>query len=169
MARLKRVFKNSLECAHIFNAQTQAEGKGGHAFFEGDKFYSYGHHFEAARIIPVKGEKIWPVFITTRRYSMTTAGHIGDVTRATNNRDQFFVPSFDPSAPDNIEYYHREICGRKALFLRATLRADSKRFSLVHMIREFENYLELFPKIPANTEKSAAQFARRVIRGAGNP
>jgi hypothetical protein len=51
-------------------AQGATSGKTKHMFIEGDKIYSYGHHFPIARRI--EGNK---VYFTTQRYSPTTSHH----------------------------------------------------------------------------------------------
>lgn len=102
MPRVKTVFRNSAEVAHIWVQQTHAEGRCANVFFEGETIYSYGRHFPMAKFYTVGGRRC--VLRTTRRYSNTTNKHQGDVWRALNDLGVpiYFVQDVDrtPLASD---------------------------------------------------------------------
>mgnify|MGYP000094747674 CR=1 FL=1 len=63
---------NNSMVAHLWANEQQDSAIGSNFYFEGASIYSYGHHFEAGRIVRNKrGEKAY--LITTRYYSKTTA------------------------------------------------------------------------------------------------
>ena len=85
---------NNSQVAHCWANQTKAKGRGSNFFFEGESIYSYGGHFEVARL--VQTEKGKPISLhTTTLYSVTTESHKSAALAACHNlHDQFFVPSF---------------------------------------------------------------------------
>lgn len=87
----KHVFKAS-EIEHIWAQQKLASGRNpqGNVFFEGPSLFSYGHHFETARFV-----KPGVVFITTRTYSSTTAGHVRAARSAVSHLKRYDVKTMD--------------------------------------------------------------------------
>lgn len=75
-----------------------------HIYFRENRIYSYGEHFEIARII-----NNVTVFITTKTYSVTTARHINAVNHGALRyfRYIFTVPTFD-NHKANVEYYQQQ-------------------------------------------------------------
>lgn len=67
--------------AHFWANQVQERGRSGSMFFSGASIYSYGRHFEMARIARVKSEhvsglnKTGVVLFNPKDYSVTTARH----------------------------------------------------------------------------------------------
>lgn len=45
---MKTVFSNHAQCAHVWAAQTQSEGRSGPLWFDGPTIYSYGRHYAVA-------------------------------------------------------------------------------------------------------------------------
>ena len=108
--RIKKVFRNMAEVAHIWAQQTQDEGRCSNGFFEGDTIYSYGKHFPIARIFTDDaGNKT--VFFTTRTYSNTTAKHIGYTNNACSHMDTLYmndiVTTDDIYSDYAYTWYHR--------------------------------------------------------------
>lgn len=66
---MKTVFSTS-EVPHIWAQRSQNEGRGGNVFFDGDKIYSYGHHYVMAMF---HGDSL--VLMNEHNYSASTAGH----------------------------------------------------------------------------------------------
>jgi len=97
--RLKTVFKNNSQTAHMWASQTQEYGKspGGNLFFEGDTIYSYGHHYAVAKLYTIKGQKI--CLINTTSYSSSTSKHQSAVSQAIPKR----IATKNVSNPLNIE------------------------------------------------------------------
>jgi hypothetical protein len=136
---MKRVFRNHDEVCHVWAQQTQSEGKAGNIFFEGKSIYSYGRHFEAARFVDAG-----TVFITTRRYSVSTAKHLTLVCRAVSHKQVFEVPSFTNHA-ENVQYY---IDRARESFDKAKRARTSTTYLLgvaKHTVTILREYLEQFP------------------------
>lgn len=74
-SRVKHVFSNNDEIAHLWFSQSQdsARNQQSNFFFEGETIYSYGSHFPIAVLGEFKGKKY--VFETVQWYSNTTGGH----------------------------------------------------------------------------------------------
>ena len=85
---------NNSQVAHCWANQTKAKGRGSNFFFEGKSIYSYGGHFEVARL--VENEKGKTISLhTTTEYSVTTQRHKSEASWACHNlHDRFYVPSF---------------------------------------------------------------------------
>ena len=79
MSREKQVFSDTMDVAHLWAHQKQdyARNSGDNFYFRGKSIYSYGSHFEIARIIEDK-----VCLFTSATYSNTTAKHIGCVKAA---------------------------------------------------------------------------------------
>ena len=69
---MKTVFDN-YDCVHTFAQRTQNEGRtsNNNIFFEGDKIYSYGYHYELGRFLDDK-----TILINDKGYSVSTGKHI---------------------------------------------------------------------------------------------
>lgn len=85
---MKRVVNSSM-VAHLWANQVQSDARNatGSMFFEGDTIYSYGRHFPIARHTKALDGRAIALF-TTRRHSVTTAKHIGEVRRALRGRSE---------------------------------------------------------------------------------
>lgn len=69
---MRIVLSSNQECAHVWASQSQALGRAGNVFFEGEVIYSYGLHFPVARFAPEYGNV---VLFTDRGYSNSTGKH----------------------------------------------------------------------------------------------
>ena len=92
--RIKRVFSDAGEVAHLWAHQTQDEARSSNTFFEGPTFYSYGYHFPVATIVThgTGKHKKTAVLMTTRTYSNTTSKHIWAAKSASSHMTVFNVP-----------------------------------------------------------------------------
>ena len=136
---MKRVFSNHSEVCHVWAQQKQSEGKASRIFFEGPSIYSYGRHFEMARFIDAN-----TVFITSRRYSVSTAKHLSLVRRAVSHKQVFEVPSFTNHA-ENVQHY---IERARESFDKAKRARTSTTWLLgqaKQTITTLREYLEQFP------------------------
>lgn len=88
---MKTVFTNS-ECIHTFAQRTQNNGRNSNnnIFFEGDRIYSYGYHYELGRFLDDK-----TILINDKGYSPTTGKHIGLLIGATSQYKQYFTTKTD--------------------------------------------------------------------------
>lgn len=86
-----RTVVDKQQVAHFWANQTQSHARTstGAMFFEGPSIYSYGYHFEIARIVEHRGKKC--VLFTTRDYSTTTAAHKRIVRQACSHLDVIYV------------------------------------------------------------------------------
>jgi hypothetical protein len=101
---MKTVLKSIPECIHVYFQFNQNHGRCGNVFFDGTTLYSYGRHFELAKL--VNGT----LFFNSQSYSNSTSKHQNYCNRSVNNdrinkvvrldfgRGVFYVP--------NIEAYH---------------------------------------------------------------
>lgn len=82
--------------AHNWANQVKPHGKGSNFFYEGIHLYSYGHHFEAGRIVKTeKGNTI--VLINGENYSPSTQRHLSYAWQASNHMEQFAFPLHNSS------------------------------------------------------------------------
>lgn len=91
--RVKRVWRDSQECAHRWASGACDEGRAGSAnvFFHGATIYSYGAHFPMAqRQKRVKGDGVF-VLVSSRSYSVSTSSHQSDVRQAVRGQTTYTV------------------------------------------------------------------------------
>lgn len=92
------------EVAHYWANQIQPEGKASNLFFEGNTIYSYGHHFEIAKIA-----KPGIVLFTEYNYSISTGKHKSIVSSAIPHHYKVFPSATTrdrgsyPIVTDNIQ------------------------------------------------------------------
>lgn len=84
------------ELCHVWAQQTQEFGKGSSMFFEGNRIYSYGKHFEIARIVKQNTGYDGVILFNSASYSNTTAKHQAYVRYAIDydTNKVFTVPYF---------------------------------------------------------------------------
>lgn len=136
---MKRVFSNHAEVCHVWAQQKQSEGKASRIFFEGPSIYSYGRHFEMARFIDAN-----TVFITSRRYSVSTAKHLSMVRGAVSHKTVFEVPSFTDHA-ENVRHYIERARGTFDKAKRARTSTTYLLGVAKHTVTILREYLEQFP------------------------
>ena len=142
---MKRVFSNYAEVCHAWAQQAQAEGRAGRIFFEGKSIYSYGRHFEMARFIDDE-----TVFITTRRYSVSTAHHLSLVHRAVNHKQVFTVPEFG-SHLDNVRYFIEKARAHYGAAKQARKHGDREILAAQRTIQIARAYITKFRvQVPAS-------------------
>lgn len=104
---MKTVFSSNSQLCHVWAQQTQSNGRTKNMFFQGDRIYSYGTHYLAARIHDTPKGKI--VLINEGNYSKSTARHLSHIRSAVNSRI-FRVPNPELMADqNNIDFYKNEI------------------------------------------------------------
>ena len=96
---MKTVFSNT-DCVHTFAQRTQNNGRtsNNNIFFEGDKIYSYGYHYELGRFLDDN-----TILINDEGYSNSTAKHITLLVGATSQYKQYYKTKTD------IHLVHTEI------------------------------------------------------------
>lgn len=96
---MKKVFDN-YDCVHTFAQRTQNEGRtpNRNLFFEDDKIYSYGYHYELGRFLDDK-----TILINDEGYSVSTGKHINLLIGATSHYKQYYTTKTD------IDYIHSHV------------------------------------------------------------
>jgi hypothetical protein len=155
--RVKHVFSNMSEVAHIFAHEIGRDVRCRNGFIENGVIYSFGRHFPIAkRYIDDKGKAT--IFFTLDSYSSTTSKHISDVWRATQHLEKLYmpkVPSYStPNHDVNIVIWRRNIeeCLSKAASARenkAWYVQDARK-----NVEQLESYIKFF-KIKLDKETKA--------------
>jgi hypothetical protein len=88
---MKTVFNNT-DLVHTFAQRTQSKGKTSNRnlFFEHDKIYSYGYHYELGRFLDDK-----TILINDKGYSNSTTKHISLLIGATSQYKQYYTTKTD--------------------------------------------------------------------------
>lgn len=90
---MKKVFSSNSALSHAWANQLQEEGRGSSMFFYGPVIYSYGYHYEIARIVETGyGETV--CFLNSNGYSNTTAKHTKHVRNAIPDGIKLFEVPF---------------------------------------------------------------------------
>ena len=107
---MRTVFSNNYDCVHTFAQRTHAHGKTSNRnlFFEDDKIYSYGYHYELGRFLDDK-----TILINDEGYSNTTSKHIYLLIGATSQYKRYYKTKID------INLVHYEIMSLKRKLSRA--------------------------------------------------
>ena len=103
--RQRNVFPTN-EIPHLWAHQVQnsARSAQGNFYFIGDTIYSYGSHFPIARRVTNSAGKA-AVLMTTRTYSVTTAGHVHMVRMAIpDSTPIFYVERITPDASIALQH-----------------------------------------------------------------
>lgn len=87
--RLKRVFPSHSEVLHRWANQTQSDARCKNVYFEGNRVWSYGSHYELGRIVQFNGKTV--AIINDSGYSVTTSKHISSAKSATTHLLQVFT------------------------------------------------------------------------------
>lgn len=87
---MRHVFKSNWDCVHEYAQRNNTHGKSSSVFFEYDKIYSYGYHYQIAEFIDNN-----TILINDVGYSVSTGKHINLLIQATRHYKQFFVTKHD--------------------------------------------------------------------------
>src|SRR3990167_3993280 len=140
MERTRHVYPTS-EIPHlwIYQKQDSAKNSSHNLFYEGKFIYSYGLHFEIARIV-----KPETVLFTNDSYSNTTNKHKSMVRRAIPSNFTVFTVKSLYYLPDNIKFYVKELQSLQAKIERSISAYDDYYKSYVNLHNEFMRYLTTF-------------------------
>ena len=130
----RKVLDSPEEVAHVWAHQTQKEAsfRDHQIYFEGRSIFSYGSHFEIARLLDIPSEENPVVIFNNSTYSNTTTAHQSAVKSA---------------IPDNWKVFHFDGIG-KGLFDYVTNdvgERDYLRFVNYHL-NEMEELRDLIPR-----------------------
>lgn len=91
---------NNSQVAHVWANQSRESGEGSNFFFHGKSIWSYGRHFEVARLMQTEKGKTISVH-TSARYSNSTARHQSYAYSACHGLHEVFtLPVFPVSRED---------------------------------------------------------------------
>ena len=161
---MRTVLKNYNEVADFWANETQKEGRYAHMFFEGPKIFSYGYHFEIARLTEDKNKKKVVLF-TTREYSNTTSIHKHITRGACSHLKMFEVPSTEGDHFKNVEYYLKEIKETQASATRARSRAEYLKGHLAGTIRKAYDYVTTFKGVSSKDKREIKKWNDKLEKG----
>lgn len=130
---MKTVFSNAHDVVHAFAQRQSSRGKASSIFFENDKIYSYGYHYELGRFIDDN-----TILINDKGYSNTTAKHISYLIGGTRQYKQFFTTRCD------IDLVHRQVLSLKDKLATARKPENyiNSILSLWASLNEYLNYIK---------------------------
>jgi len=164
---------NNRQVAHAWAGQQKQSARGSHFYFNGPSIFSYGAHFEIARILekPFGGRDV--VLFTTRGYSPSTQRHKSYARAAISGRHVFHVPRVDignyvsgnsTAHFENLTHYltsakeahekARKAIGRGKLYGREE----------VGYIQEAAAYLDYFKRAAVSAAPAVVKELRALIR-----
>jgi hypothetical protein len=150
------------EVAHVWNSQTQAEGRNNNdqLYFTGRRMYSYGSHYLAGFIMPDGA-----VILNASSYSITTSKHMSYISSAVSNRRRYYAPRLT-----DLDYALRDLAEGNGRRQRATVR-DYLKANAAELSEEAGAYiaerfglLRSWPAIKRQAEREAAKAKREAER-----
>lgn len=162
-------FKSNSELCKAWVNNTHNSGKANNMFFENDTIYSYGYHYQIAKIFfGPNGDRI--VFINSNGYSTTTARHTRHVLNTIPDGIHVFKVPFKDNRLFSIE--HSDILEKlKILFCHVVklcsdqLKARKSWFPFFHAQMKFEELGELCRlfnidpiKVPSNWAEAFKKY-----------
>lgn len=148
--------------AHRHNEGFES-GIGSNVFFEGNKIYSYGHHFEMARELD-NGI----ILVNCRGYSVSTSKHQSYLHRAISHKKQFHVSHYfdlkdsaqskNFAHKNNLERWEYVIKGIAEKVPRARQNKEWYLKDIVRNITAMQEYIDTFKVPKVVTRKFAYLF-----------
>ena len=155
---MRTVLKDHYEVCHIWAQQKQRVGRASNIFFDGPSIYSYGHHCEMARFILPD-----VVFVTTKRYSVSTTKHIRLTLNAVSHKQVFIVPSME-NHDENVKHYIQEIHAKEQKVKASVYYANLNHGQLLCAHVDLGKYLDIFGKqVTKEVRKSARKLLKLII------
>lgn len=151
---------NNHQLAHAWANQTTDSARGSNFYFEGASIYSYGKHFEIARIHRQAGDfknrgrsnmdrhKRGIILFTSRSYSNTTARHKSYTVNAIDfgNYDVFFVPRVEgaPYHEENLAHLVDRVKDARQIALTSLVSIIFKADQVRARIDQTKEYMKAF-------------------------
>ncbi len=166
-----RINVSSHELAHLWFHQTQSHAKAGNFYFNHTSIFSYGGHFEIARIDHSRGKRI--VFFTERGYSNSTARHKSRTRQAIpQSTEILFVPDVALVGHHSrmIAAFKRDMESQVLVCAKSRGRFETEESKLNGIVNRLNRYCEYFklrgrhkaPPIPSRELlKKRAELATR--------
>lgn len=138
----------------VQNRSGKVAGRAGNVFYEGEKIYSYGHHFCIARLLPND-----VVVYGTHTYSPSTASHQAAVRSAVSHLRTVYCHDPGNSAYRNKEFAQREIEDALAEPPKLAKFKELKRLGArVAARRKAENFNTYLAALPKEESKGVKPF-----------
>lgn len=144
--RIKKCFNKDQLC-HVWAQQTQSDGytPRNRMFFYGDKIYSYGQHYLAAKIY-TKADGTKFALVNSSKYSVTTASHLASIRDSLRG----LMPYFECPNPDdlndevNLNYYSNSVADSISGIL-STIKVTSEIQTEIHdcFVPEYNSFANL--------------------------
>ena len=135
---------NNSMVAHLWANEMKEFANGSNFFFEGKSIYSYGHHFEAGRIVRNKrGEKAY--LLNNEHYSTSTSAHQGYIYSAIPTGSKVFSVGYNMSDDGSMAF----ITSRLELIKEVIEKYKKARTNLSYrnvwgVFRNLMDYIEFF-------------------------
>ena len=101
---------NNSQVAHVWANQSKTTAKGSNFFFNNKSIYSYGHHFEVARLVQTEKGNKTIALLEPRTYSNSTNRHQSLARNAVHGLHESFdfqLPSYDLTKDDFLRAFER--------------------------------------------------------------
>lgn len=148
MARTKTVFSSHSQLAHVWAQGEHPRGKAGNMFFEGERIYSWGTHYLAARLITLESGRM-AALVNEYRYSVSTGQHLGHIYNALHGlRMVFTVANPDARTPAehqaNLDGLQAKVGEAYSELLKARAYHEYRRSQLYRLLTAVEEYASAF-------------------------
>ena len=130
------------ELAHMWAHQARESARASNLYFEGRSIYSYGSHFEIARIVDSKRGKV--VLFTTRDYSISTSRHKTFAGAACHHMTRFHVEDPGAGHKAHLKEYRERINALARRAATSRKRKPELLGSLATLVEQSNQYAETF-------------------------
>lgn len=166
---MRKVLRNTSECAHVWANMSQAEGRAGNVHFDGATFYSYWT--AVAKLFEKNGERF--ALLSNHQYSVSTNGqHIPAARSAIRGTPFAYVRIVEPGCAIDHDRNVRDMLERVAesegKARRARKHGEYHIQDAARTFRELTAYTDFFGLTPiADRDATLARMdAEREVRGA---
>ena len=155
--------------AHLWAHRAKPRGGRGNFTFQGDCIYSYGDHYVAGRLLRAPDGTDVALY-NTRRYSVSTSGHVSAVCRAVSHLRSFGVFNLPGRGEPRdilrllLSQFESAVKAQASCPPRAKVRAyrlASDAANALDDVRQFASIFNL--KLPAAMARNADAYAARLI------
>lgn len=158
--KIKEVYANNEALSHAWASGNVPRGVSGNMFFEEGVIYSYGRHYQAAKIFKSKNAKNGGlVLLNSDSYSSSTNKHLYTIRRAVNHLQVIRVPDVSPenevTHERNTDYLHQEIYEK--LDSIYSMKGHFCTFEVIDSVKKLNLYLETF-KLPGKINLESKAF-----------
>ena len=140
---------NNSQVAHVWANQSRESGEGSNFFFHEESIFSYGHHFEVARLMQTEKGKTISVH-TSESYSNSTSQHQSYARQACHGLHEVFTM---PTFPVNRGDFKATFAWYMAKAVAAMDKASRARVYGESLIAEAEGYIAEARRLKAHFPK----------------